>query len=381
MAAWAITSCFSERHIIGRTAMHSFIILSSRLAAMLLSLTVIGCGGGAGGEPSPAPPPPATAQFIPEGLQGRIVSRLRPVGAGVLAATDAGVFQRNGGAWVARGLADKTVLDVVALSSQRWLASVRTTADGPSATPQLLKTVDGGASWVPVASNFGGLGGPEPVQALAFDEQRQRLLATGTDVLAVSIDEGQSWTVLHGDWQGFSHPKAALAMHAASGDIWYGGQDAIEGLILFHRSEATRQVSTHAGLLPSPSVVKGVQFPSAQNAGHLLIAGEGGVVETRDGGTTWAKLLHDGYNFYFDIALDPQKPGRLVSARWLKNYDSPQPAHVVVSDDAGKTWRSFQANDPALFGGTWAIHAVQEAGRTSYLLGLYKGGVIRLELP
>lgn len=355
--------------------------LITPLITALLSFVVTGCGGSAGDVPQPVPPLPATPQFIHEGLQGRIVSRLRPSDTGVLAATDAGVFQRRGGAWEPRGLADQTILDLVVISGQRWMASVRATADGPTATPQLVMTVDGGASWKPVTSNFGGSHGPEPVHALAFDGPRQRLLATGSDVLAESRDEGRTWTVLHGDWQGFAHPKAALVVHPASGDIWYGGQDAVEGLILFQRAEATRQVTTHAGLLPSPSVVKGVQFATVLNAGHLLIAGEGGVVETRDGGTTWAKLLHDGYNFYFDVAFDAHKPGRLVSARWLKNYDAPQPAHVMVSDDAGKTWRSFQTTDDALFGGAWAIHALQESGRTSYLLGLYKGGVMRVELP
>ncbi|MCX2864928.1 hypothetical protein OOZ63_24150 [Paucibacter sp. PLA-PC-4] len=365
--------------------MHDTRTLSHRLITPLitaiLSFAAAGCGGGAGDAPQPVPPPPATPQFIPEGLQGRIVSRLRPSDAGVLAATDAGVFQRSGGAWEPRGLADQTILDVIAISGQRWIASARPTADGPAATPQLLKTVDGGASWEPIPSNFGGPLGPEPAHALAFDGPRQRLVATGSDVLAESRDEGRTWTVLHGDWHGFSQPKAALVVHAGSGDIWYGGQDAIEGLILFGRAEATRQVVTHAGLLPSPSVVKGLQFATAVDAAHLLIAGEGGVVQTRDGGATWEKLLHDGYNFYFDVAFDAYKPGRLVSARWMKNYDTPQAAHLVVSDDAGKTWRSFQTTDPALFGGAWAIHALQESGRTSYLLGLYKGGVMRVELP
>jgi hypothetical protein len=243
-----------------------------------------------------------------------------------------------------------------------------------------MKTTDGGATWTVLASDFGGPDGPETIHALAFDAPRNRVLATGSTVLAESRDEGASWEIMDGDWQGFGHPQSALAVHPQNGDAWYGGQNAIEGLILHHFQHATRTSTLHLDVLPRPSVAKGIGFPKAQDPKHVIITGEGGIAETRDAGLTWTKLFGDGFNFYFDIALDASSPSRMVSARWQKYFDSPQPLHAIVSDDAGKTWRVISDASPNVFGGAWSIYAIRENGRTNYLLGLYKGGVVRLEL-
>lgn len=353
----------------------------SLLAAAPIPLLLPACGGGGGGGDMPeAPPPPPL--FVSEGLSGRIVHRLRPsAGGGLLAATDNGLYQRTAdGAWQARGLDGEHVLDVTAIDPSRWLASVRSAAGGVDAPPRLLETTTAGLVWQAVANDFGGDTGPEAIQALMADIAGSRLLATGTDVLAQSRDLGRTWQRLAGRFQAFSNPMTALTLDPQLGDVWYGGQDAIERLVLFRWKQADGELLAHPDLMSAPSVVKSIRFAQGQPA-RVLIAGEGGIVHSLDRGGSWRRLLADGHEFYFDVVQDPQRPQRWVTARWQKNFDGPQRLLVKVSDDDGSTWRDLWHGDAQLFGGVWSLAAYVAGGRSVFQLGLYKGGVMRLELP
>lgn len=70
-----------------------------------------------------------------------------------------------------------------------------------------------------------------------------------------------------------------------------------------------------------------------------------------------------------------------LTARWQKEFDQPQRLLVKISDDDGSTWRELWHGDPQFFGGVWSLAVIVEGGRTVFQLGLYKGGVMRLELP
>jgi hypothetical protein len=69
-----------------------------------------------------------------------------------------------------------------------------------------------------------------------------------------------------------------------------------------------------------------------------------------------------------------------VSASWKKEYELPQPLRVAISEDDGATWTTFGHPDAQLFGGAWSMEAQVEQGRSVFYLGLYKGGVMRMEL-
>jgi hypothetical protein len=350
--------------------------LAAAPAAALLSA----CGGG---DLTVAPPAaPAQPSFTAEGLAGRIVHRLRPLpGGGLLAATDDGLYQRSAsGAWQARNLPGEHVFDVTALSPTHWLASVRNAAAGVDAPPRLLETTTAGQAWQVVIHNFGGDEGPETIHALMNDAAGARLLATGFDVLAQSRDGGRTWQRLAGEYQAIGSPKSALALDPQLGDVWFGGQNAVEVLALFRWRQSDGQVIDHPGLMTTPSVVKGIRFSQGQPA-RVLVAGEGGVVHSLDRGGQWRQLFTDGHNFYFDVVQDPQRPQRWVTARWEKSFEDPQRVVVRVSDDDGATWRELVHGDAQLFGGAWSLAASIEGGRTMFHLGLYKGGVMRLELP
>lgn len=344
-----------------------------------LMLPALGLQAACGGSDDGGDAPPSQPRFTATGLAGRIVRRLRPSPQGLLAGTDQGAWRRGAGGWQAIGLEGRVVQDIASLDGEHLVASVYR-ADQLPREYQLLESRDGGRSWQALAHDFGGDDGPEGIQALAWDAAAGRLLATGLDVLAESTDRGRTWRRLAGQYHAFAQPKEALALHPQRGDIWYGGQDAIEGLVLLRRRAAGGTPDAYPGLMPNPSVAKGIRFVDGAPQ-RVLVTGEGGIVQTVDDGAHWQRVLDAGYRFHFDVLQDPQRPTRWVTASWEKNFDTPQPLIVQVSDDDGRSWRRIEHPDRTLFGGAWSMAAGVESGRTVYDFGLYKGGVMRLELP
>lgn len=349
--------------------------LLTRLSLSLLA-PLSACGGGSGDR---ADMPPEVV-FRADGLSGRIVGRLRSTPQGLIAGTDDGVFNRTESGWQPIGLSAAVVNDIVWMAQDHLLASVEFVVD-QTLNHGLVETRDGGVRWHVVENDFGGgVGNNEAVHALVHDVFAGRLLATGSDVLAESRDHGRHWTLLAGAWQAFANRKDALAVDPARGDMWYGGQDAIEGLVLVRRRQADGRLDRYPGLLPSPSVSKGIRHVMGQPQ-RLLVSGEGGIVQTRDDGISWQTLLaDDAHRFYFDVLHDVQRPRRFITAAWEKNFDQPQPLVLRVSDDDGLSWHRIEHPEPGLFGGVWSMALRIEGGRSIIYLGLYRGGVMRVEL-
>jgi hypothetical protein len=272
----------------------------------------------------------------------------------LLGATDNGLCQRSSaGNWEARDPSDEHVLDMTALTAMHWLASVRSTV--------------GGLSWRPVPNNCRGSDTPEAIQSLVSDGNSAlsgRLLAKGTNVLAVSRDLGRTWQVLGGEYLAFTSPKSALAFDPQLGDVCCGGQDAIKRLALLRWHQTDGEVESHPESMGSPSLAKNTRFAQGQPA-RVVVSGEGGVVHSLDRCSAWQPMLLDGHNFYFAAVQDPQRPQRWVTALWEKNFGEPQRVHVRFSDDDGKTWRVLEQGDAQVFGGTWSMAARVEGGKPS----------------
>src|SRR5690606_4415321 len=155
-------------------------------------------------------------KFAFDGLPGRIVLRLRPGPAGLVAATDDSAWRRTATGWVTLNLPGLHVQDFAALSATRFLASVRPPVVG-TGPARLVESVDAGATWHDVDHDFGGVSTPEFIQALYYDAPAERLLAVGAEALAHSRDQGRSWELLTGQWHGFASGKDALAVHPVTG--------------------------------------------------------------------------------------------------------------------------------------------------------------------
>lgn len=320
-----------------------------------------GCGGGAAPE-APAP----ALQVTVEGLQGLKVARLRESPLGLLAATNSGLHRLAAGGWQPLGLSGRDLVDVAALSGGRLVASSR--LDG------LFVSDDAGRSWQRLISDFGGPSGPETAWALVADAGR--LLATHGYGVAASDDGGRSWRLLAGRWGSVSTGMPALTP-GPRGEIWFGGQNAIEQLVLGRWSAAG--LAQWERLMPSPSVVTSVRLVPGEPL-RALVCGEGGIIQTRDDGRTWTPVfVNREHRFYFDVLRDPARPGRWVSAGYRKT-DEPQPLRLAISEDDGVTWQEVDALDGRFFGGVLSMALSVENGRSVFRFGTAGGGVVRVTI-
>lgn len=352
-----------------------FLARAARLVVLgLLSLILAACGD------DDLPDPSMT--LAPDGLEGRTITRFYADGEALLAAADTGVYRKASlrDCWEPLGPTNHKILDLAVLGSGHYLASTEQQSDEDTLVYWLMETTDGGTSWTSIDHNFGGDDGQEAIQGLHYDADNNALYATGVEALAASYDEGRSWTLLSGIWHGFGQPKTIVKRNPATNEIWYGGQNAMEQLVLRVYSLDTEEERSYSDLMPNPSVVYGIQFHPT-NGQQVLISGEGGIVESRDNGATWDTLIGDvDHRFYFDVALDPTNPNRLYSGGWDKIWDEPQALIFEVSDDAGQTWNRYLYPDPYLFGGVRSMIAVTQEGKTRVYLGLYRGGIMRLNV-
>lgn len=328
-----------------------------------------------------SPPPAAQPEFRHEGLTGRTINHIHQHDDMLFATSDAGLFGKplDQDNWWSLGLDDYKVQDVVFVDDQHWLAAVFAAGPNPFLEPRLLETLNGGANWLNVETDFGG-DNREGIFALHFDAERERLYATGISALAVSEDLGRSWELLDGDWGAFSQPMQALNLNPATNQMWFGGQNAIEEMVLRRHNLETAETLVFPQLLPSPSVVMGITFDPG-NADRVLVSGEGGVLQSLDNGETWTALLGDvDFRFYFQTALDPEDSQTIYTAGWTKMFDEPQPLILEISTDGGDNWVSLELDDPELFGGAWSISAVTENDGTVLYIGLYRGGIMKVLL-
>lgn len=353
-------------------------------ASLVFMGLLAGCGGG-GGDGDP-PPPAGGPEFRHEGLSGLTVLRIYQSGDRLIAASDDGVFGKpiGDGAWQRMGLQGYQVQDLAILTDQHMLATAVFEPDPiVFQDPRLYETVNGGANWLPVDNDFGG-GFSENIGiwALHYDAADGRLYATGQDALAVSEDIGRSWQLLSGWWDGFSPGNDALALGLGTGDVWYGGQNALEQMVLRRYDPGNDETTNFDGfLLPPPATIKGITIDPTR-PGRILASGEGGILQTFNNGQSWERPLGDvNFRFYFQTALDPADSRIIYTAGWTKEFERPQPLIIEVSADLGTSWSSYALDDPDLFGGAWSLRAVTEGGRTVLYAGLFRGGIMKVVLP
>lgn len=348
--------------------------------------TLTACGGSDPKTPqTPLQPVQPAAQFVFQQptLAGLTVDRLYQQQGKVLALTSDGLYQQqSAGEWLLLGFKGMQPRDLAFITEQHWLAALTIQRDSGEQEHQLHESFDAGRNWVQVKRSFGAQGDSEAIYALHYDVASRQLLATGVSVLASSTDFGISWQLLQGNWSGFGQPKSALAVDPQSGNIWWGGQGALEDGMLNQYRPADQSGKQFRGLLPDPSVYYNIRFRRENGSSSIYACGEGGIVHSSDQGQNWRNLMGDvNYRFYFDVAFDPQRPNRLYTAGWDKKFEEPQPLILQWSDDNGSSWQRLQHQAPAnFFGGVRSLLLVNDNNQQYLYLGLFKGGIMRVQI-
>ena len=360
--------------------------LIGAISILCASLILSACGSDKSvtSEPVPVDPTPVdpTPEFTHMGLNEHVVKRLVLHNNGLLVATDRGLYRLDQQEqWQLLSSTDWDIYDIAIVDDLHFILSYQSRGGN-----HISESIDGGASWLEVPGGFSQYNetpkdeSVEPAFRLLYEEGK--LYGSGYDALAVSEDLGQTWQKLVGSWNGFARGTSLVARNASEGAVWYGGQGAFENPVLRRYSEGDLslfEVSNIDDVLPVPSSVYGFAF-SELSPGRVYVSGEGGIVYSDDEGENWHPLhVNDNYRFYFDFALFSESEEIFYTAGWDKNYESPQPLIVEVSRDSGMTWQSFQYDDADLLGGVYSLTAHRSESVDTLYLGLYKGGVMKVE--
>lgn len=345
----------------------------------VVALVLLGCNSSSGDRAITEPEKPATPltpKFTEFGLQRHKIEKLMQINDQIIALTDQGLY-RYDTTWQALTDTRYHILALVEISSTHWLASVKQGEDA-----FFIESTDSGATWQVIEDNFGGdFSSNEVARTLVYDNQKQKLYATGYYVLASSLDNGRSWTVEEGQWGSLGTGLGAILLHQEKQDVWYGGQNGIESPVLDQFNTDTFELIMHGNAvnehLPSPSVIYQILI-DPKNKERIIAAGEGGIVHTTDYGETWLPLLTEqDYRFHFSPVFDPNDDSVLYTAGWDKGADV-QPLILEMSKDDGQTWQAHTYEKQDFKGGVRSMLAVEESGKTVLYIGLYSNGVVKV---
>ncbi|WP_425390223.1 hypothetical protein [Ekhidna sp.] len=352
----------------------------SPYAGLLLILCIVLISGFVScREDCPITPMDRSLSFESFGLEGETVNEIRIFENQLIAATTSGLFITNIDEpnWQSMTtLSGKNLKAIEFLSSTHWIVSEWELEDG-----NLYFTKDGGRSWNLLENNF-GREYDQNILDLEYDHDQKRLYATGYFVVAYSDDSGETWKTLIGDWDYLATGLDFVEKHPNKNELWTGGQNAIEGIILCQYNLNSGTENCMIDLLDPVSSAKDVLFDE-EDTGFVMVGAEAGITVSRDGGATWqlSKNDRDNYKFTFGLEKDFYNSNIIYSGGWLKKgSDKPQPLVLSVSNDNGQTWSDHTFSDDKIYGGVLDMTSYIDNGNQSLFLGLDKGGVYRVHI-
>jgi photosystem II stability/assembly factor-like uncharacterized protein len=181
----------------------------------------------------------------------------------------------------------------------------------------VLGSNDGGAEWFPLAE---GVGGPVDFHAMSVSPADPEVVYGLFGGIQVSRDAGETWSVSG------PAPADTIDLAAGPGDPGTLYAATMDGLM----------VSTDFGASWTSAGPQGVPVTAveatASGATYAFFAG-GGLFRRSDDGS-WAAISADfGQRVILHLAVDADRPDRLAAVT--------DASAVLISDDAGQSWRAF----------------------------------------
>lgn len=280
------------------------------------------------------------------GLGQNTVNEIKIVNDQILVATRNGMFKKSinvdDTSWIQAGLAGQVITDFVAFDADEILAAVEIGPENPDHT--FYKTEDGGETWSPMQSNFGGEQGSQTCYAMDMHpDQPHVLYARGIYNVAKSADRGQTWESVLGEWEQIGYQADLIHIDANNTDIvWAGGETSIFSPYLAKSSDAGQ---TWQGMnIPSQgdNAVYSIAI-DPNNSDHVLIGMEGQIIMTEDGGSSWSVLFSpENYSYINDMQVSTLNQS-LVYAAGTDGGNALGDIIVYSSADFGNNWESAES--------------------------------------
>lgn len=262
-----------------------------------------------------AQPTAAGPRWSPGGLQGQTVHDLRTAGAIIYARTATGLWRSvDGGlSWaqahigLPKGAWGQPLIEGWTTDAESPYTLYAISAEGEDRG--LFLSTNGGGFWMPVPT----ADLPGPVLAMAARGSARLYLATLERVYR-SLDGGRTWEA-RGSW-----PKAARPWRLAV---------SAEGVLYAAARTAGLWASRDEG--ESWQVLLAADVVAWDYAGDRhYVAGRDGAFRSDDAGLTW-QALPWAAEHVVALAVDPAAPSVV--------YVGQSTGEVLISEDAGKTWR------------------------------------------
>lgn len=318
---------------------------------------------------------PAEAQWRYHGLSGGMLRDLLLHDGDLYAATDRGVYRQPADeadtTWTPVGFVDRHVKTIEVLGTDTVLAVVYVYTDGQAQDQEVYRTVDGGASWMRVATHV-DRDDPEELfnvvrQAL---NEPQILVAGGFHGLWTSEDLGSTW----------ERVSNASDVHFLAFDpqrpsrMWSGGESNIHWPYLLASGDGGETWSWIQLDLGGDNAVYAMAIDPG-DPGVLYIGTEGAVLTSTDGGASWREVLGPATREYFlGLAISPTDPARIYAAG-IRNTPAPQRLTLYVSDDRGASWSTVEHGERDAWLGVERMVVRDRAGADVVYLGTRHHGV------
>lgn len=332
---------------------------------LLLSTSLVGCDLSSPTEPIP--------RWDVSGLEDRDVQALLLRTDGLYAATDSGLYRKPlgvGADWTAAGLLGHDIVDVTWRGDGSMFAGVAETS------PVLYRqTGTGRMEWTPFDEGYGPADHRDVRALAAVPTGRDTLYARGARNVARSVDGGEQWESVLGDWSsaGYQAPLLYVSPHDPS-VVFAGGETSIFQPYLTRSPDYGTTWESVSGLPDDGdnAVYSMIEHPT--ESGRFLLGMEGHVLRSNDGGRTWEALYEPpSYTYVFDFAARRVGEQTIVYAAGSEDGTQGGPFTLHRTDDFGDTWERITYREGPGPAAIRALALVRENGQARLYLGTTVG--------